>query len=391
MTQGQRGISVGTLLLACFLNGCSSGNSSTPPPLGGPPPTLSFTPVVSGLSNPTDFQAPDDGSGRFFVVEQAGRIRIFVKGALLATPFLDISSKVDFSGEMGLLGLTFHPQFPQKNLFYVHYDRLAAGVMQSVIAEYQLLAPDSNQANSASERILLAVDQPFGNHKGGQIAFGPDGFLYIALGDGGSGGDPLGNGQNLQTLLGKVLRIDVDHTSPGLQYAIPPTNPFAAGAGRPEIWAYGLRNPFRFSFERGTGRLFCGDVGQDKYEEIDILQSGGNFGWNVMEGMHCYNPASGCNMSGLILPIAEYDHTEGDAVIGGYVYKGSAIPSLASAYIFSDHGSGTIWKLVEAPPGTWTRTKLLSSNRPISSLGQDVAGEVYFVDYSGNVLKLTAQ
>jgi glucose/arabinose dehydrogenase len=347
---------------------------------------------VSGLSSPVDFQAPNDGSGRFFIVEQAGTIRIVMNGTVLPTAFLDIGSKVLFSGEQGFLGLAFHPQFPQKNLFYVHYDRVVGTVVQSVISEYRVSASDPNQA-SPTERVLLTVDQPpnFPNHKGGQIAFGPDGFLYIALGDGGSGGDPLGHGQSLQTLLGKVLRIDVDHTSSGRQYAIPASNPIAGGGGLPEIWAYGLRNPFRFSFERGTGRLFCGDVGQDKYEEIDILQSGGNFGWNVMEGMHCYNPASGCNMSGLILPIAEYDHTEGDAVIGGYVYKGSAFPSLANAYIFSDNGSGTIWKLVEGPPGTWTRSTLLASNRSISSLGQDVAGEIYFVDYGGNVLKLTAQ
>ncbi len=326
------------------------------------------------------------------MVEQSGIIRIVLNGALATTPFLDISSKVNFSGEMGLLGMAFHPQFPQKNLFYVHYDRLVGGsLIQSVIAEYQVSTSDPNVATAGSERILLTVDQPFANHKGGQIAFGPDGFLYIALGDGGSEGDPLGNGQNLQTRLGKMLRIDVDHTSAGLQYAIPSTNPFAGGGGLPEIWAYGFRNPFRFSFERGTGRLFVGDVGQDKYEEIDIAQSGGNFGWNVMEGTHCYNPASGCNMSGLILPIAEYDHTEGDAIIGGYVYEGSSIPSLANAYIFSDNGSGTIWELVEAPGATWTRTKLLASNRSVSSLGQDVAGEVYVVDYNGSVLKLTAQ
>jgi glucose/arabinose dehydrogenase len=347
--------------------------------------------MISALSSPVDFQAPDDGTGRFFIVEQAGRVRILSNGALLSTPFLDITSKVNFSGEMGFLGLTFHPQFPQRNLFYVHYDRLQGSTVQSVIAEYQVSASDTNVANVGSERILLTVDQPFGNHKGGQIAFGPDGFLYIALGDGGNGGDPQGNGQNLQTRLGKMLRIDVDHTSAGLQYAIPSTNPFASGGGLPEIWAYGLRNPFRFSFERGTGRLFVGDVGQDKYEEIDILQSGGNYGWNVMEGMHCFNPAIGCNMTGLILPIAEYGHTEGDAVIGGYVYKGSAIPSLAGAYVFSDNGSGTIWDLVENPPGTWTRYQLLSSGRSISSLGQDVAGEIYFVDYGGNVLKLIAQ
>jgi glucose/arabinose dehydrogenase len=352
---------------------------------------LTLTSGVSGLSNPVDLQFPNDGSGRFFVVQQAGTIRIALNGSLFATPFLDITSKVDFGGEKGLLGLTFHPQFTQNHLFYIHYDRLSGAQMQSVIAEYQVSASDPNQANPGSERILFTVNQPFPNHKGGQIAFGPDGFLYIGFGDGGSGGDPLGNGQNLQTLLGKMLRIDVDHTSAGLQYAIPPTNPFVGGGGLPEIWAYGLRNPWRFSFERGSGRLFCGDVGQDKYEEIDILQSGGNFGWNIMEGMHCYNPASGCNMSGLTLPIAEYSHTEGDAVIGGYVYKGSAIPSLAGAYIFSDNGSGTIWELVEAPPGQWTRTKLLSSGRSISSLGQDVSGEIYVLDYSGSVLKLTAQ
>ena len=349
-----------------------------------------LSPVVNGLTSPVDLQFPNDGTGRFFVVQQPGSIRIGLNGALLPPPFLDIASKVNFSGEMGLLGLAFHPQFTQNHKFYIHYDRLAGSQIQSVIAEYQLSASDANQADSGSERILLTVNQPFPNHKGGQLAFGPDGYLYIGFGDGGNEGDPLGNGQNVQTLLGKMLRIDVDHTSAGLQYAIPATNPFAGGGGLPEIWAYGLRNPWRFSFERGSGRLFCGDVGQNKYEEIDILQSGGNFGWNVMEGLHCYNPSAGCNMTGLTLPIAEYDHTEGDAVMGGYVYKGTSIPGLAGAYIFSDFGSGTIWELTENS-GTWTRTKLLSSNRNVSSFGQDVAGEIYVVDYSGNVLKLTAQ
>jgi len=325
-----------------------------------------------------------------FIVQQPGSIRIAANGSLVSTPFLDIGSKVTFSGEMGLLGLAFHPQFSQNHLFYLHYDRTVSTQIESVIAEYHVSASDPNQADPASERILLTVNQPFPNHKGGQIAFGPDGFLYIGLGDGGSENDPLLNGQNLQTLLAKMLRIDVDHQSAGLQYAIPPSNPFAGGGGLPEIWAYGLRNPWRFSFERGTGRLFAGDVGQDSFEEVDILESGKNYGWSVMEGMHCFHPSTGCDMTGLTLPIAEYPHSEGDAVMGGYVYKG-AITGLAGAYIFGDYGTGTIWKLVEAPPGTWTRTKILSTGQNISSFGQDGAGELYVVDYSGSVLKLTAQ
>ena len=379
-----------TLLPLAVLQACSNSNSPAPPGGGGPPPTLALTPVVSGLSSPVDLQFPADGTSRMLIVEQAGTIRIATNGGLSATPFVDITNKVDFGGEKGLLGLAFHPQFPQNHLFYVHYDRLSGGQMQSVIAEYSVSTSDPNQADPNSERILLTVDQPFDNHKGGQIVFGPDGFLYIGFGDGGSGGDPLGNGQNLQTLLGKMLRIDVDHQSGGKQYAIPSSNPFAGGGGLPEIWAYGLRNPWRFSFDRAGGRLFAGDVGQDKYEEIDILTSGGNFGWNTMEGMHCFNPASGCNMSGLTLPIAEYDHSEGEAVMGGFVYHGSAIPNLVGAYILADYASGTIWELTESN-GTWTRTKLLSSGRNISSFGQDVAGELYVADYAGGVLKIVAQ
>ena len=358
---------------------------------GGPPPALALTPVVSGLSSPVDLQFPNDGTGRMFVVQQPGSIRIVANGSLVSTPFLDITAKVSSGGEMGLLGLAFHPQFTQNHLFYVHYDRTIGAQIQSVIAEYHVSAGDANVANPASERILLTVDQPFSNHKGGQMVFGPDGFLYIGFGDGGSGGDPMGNGQNLQTLLGKMLRIDVNSQSGGKQYAIPPGNPFAGGGGLPEIFAYGLRNPWRFSFERGGSRFFVGDVGQDKYEEIDIVESGKNYGWNVMEGMHCFNPASGCNMSGLTMPIAEYSHSEGEAVMGGYVYRGTAIPSLAGAYVFGDYISGTMWELVEAPAGTWTRTQLLSTGLNMSSFGQDAAGELYVVDYGGNVLKLTAQ
>lgn len=203
----------------------------------------------------------------------------------------------------------------------------------------------------------------------------------------------MGNGQNLQTLLGKMLRIDVDHTDPGLQYAIPPSNPFAtSGTALHEIFAYGFRNPWRFSFERGTGRQFCADVGQDSFEEVDIVQSGGNFGWNIMEGDHCFNPPTGCDMTGLILPITEYDHTQGTAVIGGYVYKGSAIPALSNLYIFGDLSSGNIWYLREGPPGTFTQTLLMNSPETLSSFGQDTAGELYLVNYgNGSIAKLVPQ
>lgn len=337
-----------------------------------------------------DLQFPDDGSGRMFIVEQAGSIRIATNGSLAATPFLDITGKVDAGGELGLLGLAFHPQFSQNHLFYVHYDRVSHGQLQSVIAEYRVSTSDANQAEPNSERIVLTVDQFFSNHKGGQIVFGPDGFLYIGLGDGGSEGDPPGNGQNLQTLLGKMLRVDVDHANGGLQYAIPADNPFVSGGGLPEIWAYGFRNPWRFSFDRDSGRLFVGDVGQDTYEEIDIVAGGGNFGWNTMEGMHCFNPSSGCDMTGLTLPIAEYTHSEGEAVMGGFVYRGSVIPGLVGAYVMGDFDSGTIWGLTESNGG-WTRTKLAESGKNISSFGQDVTGELYVADYGGSVLKIVGQ
>jgi glucose/arabinose dehydrogenase len=336
----------------------------------------------------------NDGSGRLFVVEQGGTIRIIQNGSVLSQPFLDISSKVITGGEMGLLGVTFHPNFQQSGKLYVNYVRSSSGQIQSVIAEYQLLASNPNQADPASERILLTVNQVgnFNNHKAGQLAFGPDGFLYFGLGDGGSEGDPSGNGQNTQTLLGKLMRIDVDATSPGLQYRVPPDNPFAGGGGLPEIWAFGFRNPWRFSFDRTTGRLFLGDVGQDSFEEVDIVTKGGNYGWNIMEGFHCFNPPSGCNMTGLVPPIAEYSHAEGNAIIGGYVYHGAAIPALQGAYVFGDLGSGKIWALTQTSPNTFTRTLLATTGKFTSSFGQDQSGELYLVDYGGgNIFKIVAQ
>jgi len=341
------------------------------------------------LTAPIGLQILADG--RLFVLEQAGTIRIVQNGAVLPAPFLDITSKVTSGGETGLLGLAFHPAYAQNGRLFVHYNRTVAGQLQTVIAEYARSAANPNAADPASERILLTVNQPFPNHKGGQMAFGPDSFLYIGLGDGGSENDPQRNGQNTQTMLGKLLRIDVNTTSPGKQYGIPPDNPFVSGGGLPEIFAYGLRNPWRFSFDTATGRLFVGDVGQDKFEEVDLVSGGDNLGWSVMEASHCFRPSSGCNMAGLKLPIAEYDHSEGNAVIGGYVYHGTTIPSLQNTYIFGDFGTGRIWMLTEAPSGQWTRTLLLSTNRNLSTFGQDASGEVYVVDLSGTVLKLTAQ
>ncbi len=356
-----------------------------------PAGTLALTTVVSGLSNPVGMEHPP-GDNRFFIVEQRGTIRILENGALQSGNFLDIQSLTNFDGqEQGLLGIAFHPNYSTNHKFYVNYT-LDEGDRETIIAEYQTLANDPNTADPNSERVLLVVNQPFTNHKGGQLVFGPDGFLYIGLGDGGSGGDPMGNGQNLSTFLGKMLRINVDAPfATGKEYGIPADNPFAGGGGLPEIYAYGLRNPWRFSFEPVTNRLFVADVGQDNWEEVDILQKGGNFGWNVMEGMHCYPPGTAtCNMTGKILPITEYPHTDGVAVIGGYVYKGSAIPSLANKYIFADL-TGTIWSLTEAPANTWTRGNLLSTNRTLTSFARDAAGELYVVDYNGIILKLVLQ
>jgi glucose/arabinose dehydrogenase len=327
-----------------------------------------------------------------FVVEQAGRIRIVSNGTVLSTPFLDIANLVNFDGaEQGLLGVTFHPNYASTPKVYVNYDRVAPGGQETVIAEFTAASAGASQIDSATERILLVQAQPFSNHKAGQLAFGLDGFLYFGLGDGGGAGDPNGNGQNLNTLLGKMMRIDVDHASAGKPYAIPSDNPFASGGGLPEIFAYGFRNPWRFSLDRPTARFFVADVGQDMFEEIDILTSGGNFGWNIMEGSHCFMPSSGCNMSGLTLPIFDYSHSDGIAVIGGYVYHGAALPGLSGKYLFSDFGSGTLWALTQSPLGTWSRQTLLSTGRNISSFGQDSSGELYLLDLSGSVLKIVPQ
>ncbi len=356
---------------------------------------FSLTSIAAGFTAPLDVQQPNDNSGRLFVVQQDGRIRVIQNGSVVSQPFLDISSKVTFDSEMGLLGLAFHPSFAQNRKLYVNYVRTnAAGQIQSLISEFLASAANANIADPASERILLTVDQVgnFGNHKAGQLVFGPDGFLYFGLGDGGGGGDPNGNGQNTNTLLGKMMRIDVNSADPGRQYHVPADNPFVAGGGLPEIWAFGFRNPWRFSFDPASGRMFIADVGQDAFEEVDIGAKGANFGWNTMEGLHCFNPPSSCNTAGLTMPITEYSHSEGDAVIGGFFYRGSNVPSLQGLYVFGDLSSGKIFTLKETAPGVWTRSLLTNTGKTISSFGRDQSGELYLVDIgTGTVFKITSR
>jgi len=371
--------------------GGDSSNKSNPP---GTPPMLDLSTLVNGLTAPVGIEVPNDGTGRMFVLEQAGRIRIIQNGTLVPTPFLDVSSKVESGGEKGLLGLAFHPSFSSNGRFFVYYTQRVSQQLRSVFSEYAISTSDRNQADASSERTFLVVNQPFDNHNGGQLAFGPDGFLYIGLGDGGNEGDPQRNGQNLQTLLGKILRIDVDGAfAPGKQYAIPADNPFAPPNGLPEIWAYGLRNPWRFSFDRMSGTLFAADVGQDSFEEVDIITKSGNFGWNTMEASHCYPSGNSCNSTGLILPIMEYPHNAsgGEAIIGGFVYRGSAIAGLAGDYVFGDLYSGHVWAGVQDSSGNWNQTLVLSHNLTVSSFGQDISGEPYLLDYgNGAVMRLGA-
>ena len=344
-------------------------------------PSLSF-------SSPVDLQNAGDGSNRLFVVEQAGRIRVFVNNPAVssATVFLDVTNKVRSGGELGLLGLAFDPRYSSNGYFYVNYTAGFSGnagnPLRTVVARYQVKPGDPNKADSLSEQILLTFLQPYENHNGGQIAFGPDSLLYIATGDGGSGGDPQNNAQNRSSLLGKILRIDVS----AIPYAIPPSNPYAGNLQgyREEIYAYGLRNPWRFSFDRGTGRLWAGDVGQNAWEEIDVIRSGGNYGWRVMEGFACYNSPS-CDTTGLILPVWSYGRSAagGYSVTGGYVYRGSALPALAGKYVYADYVSRNVWALTYAPPAPAQNELLLVSSGPISSFGVDESGELYAVDHAG--------
>ena len=346
-------------------------------------PQVSLLPVVSGIASPTCIVNAGDGSGRLFVCEQGGTVRVLAGGALLPQPFLDIAARSSCCGERGLLSIAFPPGFATSGRLYVNYTDNAG---DTVVSRF-LVSADPAVADPDSEQVILRIDQPYSNHNGGQLAFGADGFLYVGMGDGGSGGDPGNRAQNPANLLGKMLRIDVE--SGAVPYAVPESNPFVALAGyRPEIWALGLRNPWRFTFDRLNGDLWIGDVGQGSLEEIDFqpAASGGgeNYGWRIMEGSHCYNPAS-CSAAGLVLPVAEYDHGQGCSVTGGYVYRGAAFPRLLGSYLFGDLCSGRLWTL-RRDGVAWLATPVLDTGLGITTFGEDEAGELYLADYSAGAV-----
>lgn len=340
--------------------------------------------IISGFSSPIGLVSAEDGSDRLFVLEQSGKVQVINERELLDKPFLDISEQVSCCGERGLLGVAFHPNYTENGYFFVNYTNL---IGDTVIARFEV-SEDPGQADPTSELKLLVVEQPYGNHNGGGLAFGPDGYLYIALGDGGSGGDPLGNAQNTNTLLGKLLRIDFSEAG---GYGIPADNPYAGGGGAPEVWVYGLRNPWRFSFDRLTGDLFIGDVGQGSWEEIDYLPAGSpggaNFGWNYREGSQSFGAASADDF-GLTDPVAEYGRDQGYSVIGGAVYRGEQLPELNGIYFYGDYGSGNIWGLYPDHDGSWQNRLLFQTGSRITSFGEDEHGELYYVTKDGELYQL---
>jgi glucose/arabinose dehydrogenase len=360
--------------------------------------TLTLTPFKSGFASPVFMTSAHDGSGRLFVAEQGGRVKVISRdGTVLPTPLLDLSARVSKGTEQGLLGLAFHPNFRTNGKFYVDFTNLAG---DTVINEYRLSPPSSNRVTLPGRRILT-IDQPYVNHNGGDIAFGPDGFLYIGMGDGGSAGDPGNRAQSRNTLLGKILRINVNGHTATRGYLIPSSNPFVGRAGRDEIWSYGLRNPWRFSIDPATGALWIGDVGQNRFEEVDrslrgIYKVGGrgrNYGWRVLEGRHCFIPATGCSRVGKTMPLIEYAHdnpnTTDDncAVTGGYVYRGNAYPLLRGQYVYGDFCSGRIWTISAGASPLVRPTLRLDTSLAISSFALSGGNELYVLSLDGGIYR----
>jgi glucose/arabinose dehydrogenase len=355
--------------------------------------SVKLTEIASGLSQPLDVVDPDDGSGRLFIVEKTGTVRIFKDGQVGETPFLDISDHVSSGSEQGLLSLAFDPKFKENGVFYIDYTNTDGNTR---VERWHVSKDNRDQADPNSAFQILAVDQPYPNHNGGLLLFGPDGELYIGLGDGGSQGDPNGNGQNLNTLLGKILRIHVDpeNNDADHPYSIPKDNPFVDKQdAQPEIWAYGLRNPWRFSFDRKTKDLYIADVGQSTYEEVDVQagdsKGGENYGWNIMEGDSCY-ATSPCDQSGLTPPVFTYTHDSGCSVTGGYVYRGKESPSLDGGYLLADYCSGLLWGLGKNADGTWVASDPIDTGLSVSSFGEAASGELYVTDLNGGVYEVSA-
>ncbi len=369
-------------LLACSGGGVGS---NVGPPL--PDSGLALVVVAHGLQNPLLLTSPA-GDGRLFVVEQAGRIRVVRDGQLRPAPFLDVTDLVSAGGERGLLGLTFHPQYASNGWFFINYtDRNG----NTQVVRYTVSA-DPDVADRGSEQVILTVAQPYGNHNGGHVAFGPDGMLYVGMGDGGSANDPHGHGQNPATLLGALLRLNVDTGDP---YAVPADNPFVRRQdAAPEIWATGLRNPWRFSFDRETGLLFIGDVGQNAWEEIDVMPAaaaGVNYGWDVMEGTHCLaSPV--CDRAGLTLPLVDYGHDDGCSVIGGYVYRGAAMPAVHGHYFYADWCQGWVRSFRVRDGGVSQHTEWeVGDVGNVLSFGEDAAGELYLLSQNGTVYRFVSR
>ena len=368
----------------------STAVSATPVPVNVPLPNVRVEVVFPSVSfdRMVYLTHPDGIDDRLYLVLQPGRIMVFDNVANPPAPetFLDIRSRVsDRGNEEGLLGLAFDPDYQDNGYFYVYYS--AASPRRSVIARYQVSA-DTREVDPSTEKIIMEIGQPFSNHNGGHVTFGPDGYLYVGLGDGGSGGDPRGHGQNLRTLLGTIIRIDVSTLDETGSYAVPSDNPFVGVEGaRPEIWAYGLRNPWRFSFDRETGELWAGDVGQNKLEEIDIVTKGGNYGWNIMEGTSCFRDNS-CDSDELVPPVAEYGRDGGCSVTGGYIYRGSRNPSLVGAYVYGDFCTGRIWALRHDGSRVTEQEEIVDSDLQISSFAEGPDGEVYVLSFTGKIARL---